>query len=49
MENDMEAGLYRGCIVIHVYKEYLHWVFKSVDLTYMGLFGSQGSVRGYMI
>ena len=27
---------------IQVYKSYLHWALKSVNLTYIGLCGSQG-------
>ena len=27
---------------IHVHKYYLHWALKSVNITYIGLFGSLG-------
>ena len=29
---------------LHVYKEYLHWAPMSINITYIGLFGSLGNV-----
>ena len=35
---------------IHVHKYYLHWALKSVNITYIGLFGSLGKElqQGFM-
>ena len=55
MEHQMERtwktkwklGLYGDCIGIQVYKLYLHWALKSVNITYIGLFGSLGFTQWF--
>ena len=47
MEHEMKAGVIKGVeLWIQVYKEYLHWALHSVNITYIGLFGSLGQVLG---
>ena len=47
MESNMEttmsdSGLWKS-LGIQVYKQFLHWALKSVNISYSGLFGALGN------
>ena len=43
MENEMETGVIKGLYRDPSIQIILHWALKSVNITYIGLFGSLGT------